>query len=141
VASGFHARADERDPFATEQPRGALKLGPVLVDLSAEVAYDYSDNELLEPVGQSGSHLGATATLDAVWRAAKVLQLKLTAELTRRQNLSGPTKSRSDLTITPGSARRYTAYVKDIRLTPFLNLSRQETDRTVGSLRAVHTPP
>lgn len=112
--------------FEKEQPRGALKLGPVLVDLSAEVAFDYSDNELLEPVGQDGSHLGATVTFDAVWRAAKVQQLKLTAELTRRETLSGPTKSRSYLTITPGSALRYTAYVKDIRLTPFLNLSRQE---------------
>lgn len=112
--------------FEQEQPRGVLKLGPVVVDLSAQTFVDYSNNEFLTPAGQSGSHLGAGATIDVTWQAAKAQRLKLAVNFSRRQTLSGPTKSRSFFAINPGSALLYTVYVGDLRITPFINLSRQD---------------
>jgi hypothetical protein len=111
--------------FESQQTKGVLKLGPVIVDISAQALLEYSDNVLLTPVGQEGLMMGVGLTFDAVWQAAKVQQIKLTGEVMRRQTLSGPGKDRQYLLLAPGSALRYTAYIKDIRLMPFLNLSRQ----------------
>lgn len=111
--------------FETEAPKGVLKLGPVVVDVFAQGQVEYSSNVLLNPVAQAGWQVRYGAGFDTVWQAARDQQLKLTGELSQVHTLSGPARDRTYLTLEPGSAIRYTAYVKDIRIMPFLSLMRQ----------------
>lgn len=111
--------------FESEAPKGVVKLGPVVIDVFAQGELAYSSNVLLNPVAQAGWEVRYGAGFDAVWQAARDQQLKLTGELSQVHTLSGPARNRTYLTLEPGSAIRYTAYVKDIRIMPFLNLTRQ----------------
>jgi hypothetical protein len=111
--------------FATEAPKGVVRIGPVVVDVFAQARTGHSTNVLLEPVAQAGWQASYGAGFDATWQAARDQQLKLTGELVQRHTLSGPGVDRTYLVLEPGSALRYTAYINAIRFTPFLNLSRQ----------------
>ena len=111
--------------FETQAPGGVLKLGPVVVDAYAHGLLSYSSNALLAPVAEEGWELGYGLGFDAVWVAAKEQQLKATGEFVQRHVLSGPGRDRTYLALEPGSALRYTVYLKDIRISPFLSASRQ----------------
>lgn len=111
--------------FEKDTPKGTVRLGPVVVDLSAEAALEGTDNALLTPVGQSGIQASVGLTFDANWNAAKDQRLKLTGEVVEIATLSGPVRSQKYLLLKPGSALRYTVYVKQVRIMPFINLAHE----------------
>lgn len=131
--------------FVKQEAKGAVKLGPVLVNVSTQGSVEQSDNVLLvadlsatraaratpaenltEPVGpQDGMAVVLGVILDAGWQAGREQMLKIRGEFTHRQILAGPGKNRQFLSLSPGSALRYTVYIGGIRVMPFLNMSRQ----------------
>lgn len=102
-----------------------LKVGPIVVDMYAQAGLSYSDNALVAAVAEAGSEVNYGVGFDAVWVAAKEQQLKVKGELAQRHVLSGPGKDRTYLALEPGSALRYTVYLKDIRISPFLSAARR----------------
>ena len=115
----------EATTFQQAAPQGVLRVGPVYVDLSADVSVAYNDNVLLSPVPESGTSIVSAVAFDATWEAAKGQQLKFTGELTENQVLRGPGKTGFYLLFKPGSALRYALYVKEIRIMPFITGMRQ----------------
>jgi hypothetical protein len=105
------------------QAGGTARLGPVGIDLSLKAGYEYNDNILLAPQARAGTRATFGARFRAGWRASKIQQLYLSGEFTQRIALTGPGRSSRYLTLTPGSSLRYNLYVKDVRVSAFLNLS------------------
>ena len=111
--------------FENQSPSGTLKVGPFIFDISANLSFESSDNALLSSTPEAGSNIGFGLTFDASQQATKAQQLKLSGELTQRYVLSGPGRDLRYLTLAPGSALRYTVYIDEVRVMPFINLSRQ----------------
>ena len=101
-----------------------LQAGPILVDLAATAAIEYTDNVDFSPVGQPGTELSAGIQFGAAWQALRAVQLELTGSWLVNEWLSGHGPNQQTLTIAPGSTLRYTISVDIVQVIPFVNLSR-----------------
>jgi hypothetical protein len=129
VAQGW-VRASIQRPvtaaaFESQPPTGVFKWGPLVVDAGFRTAWEYSSNVLLAAEAEEGWQAEAGLRFDTTWLATEGQQLKFTGDLKYRQILSGPGESRAYLLLEPGSALRYTMYIKDVRIMPFLYYTRQ----------------
>jgi len=107
-----------------EQPKDPLlRLGPVLVDVSASTAVEYTDNLALSPQPAAGLSITEGLGFGAQWQAAQSERLNLIGSLTRVEWAVGHAPDRGYVVLEPGSAFSYSIYVKEIRITPFLNVS------------------
>jgi len=111
--------------FGDQEPKaGLLKLGPAVVNLSPTARLVHSSNVLRVPEESAGWDARYGLAFGTTWRATREQELKLNGEFLQRKTLSGPERDSTQLILEPGSALRYTAYVRDVRVMPFLNLSR-----------------
>jgi hypothetical protein len=85
---------------------------------------DYTDNVRVETSGHDGLTAEGSLTFDAHYRFTKIQELSLSGAIRNRIPIFGPGKQLNQFSVSPGSALRFTVYVRAVRISPFLRYTR-----------------
>lgn len=123
---GFQVGALSASGTMTTGPnlKHTLQIGRTGLDLSLADELEYSDNVRVEQQGREGMSNTFSLSFDSAWAPTKVQDIALSGSVGSRVPLYGPGKGHALWNIAPNTAVKMNIYVDQLRITPFVRVSR-----------------